>query len=90
MRLTKEDNTYTQYYSTDGVNFFNPLASLTYGDGTPDWVGFVAMCDWSQSTHAQVDFFEVKSLGVAPAPPVFWLMGSSLALLAFRRIFGKQ
>lgn len=67
LRLTKVGTTYTESYSTDGVSFTTVNAPLTYGDGTPAKLGFVADTDSSESNHVHIDFFAIESL-IPPEP----------------------
>ncbi|MEW6535415.1 MAG: PEP-CTERM sorting domain-containing protein [Candidatus Auribacterota bacterium] len=64
----KTGNSYQTLYSTDGVNFtalFNPV---TFGDGTPTYLGFVAMVDSTESSIAYIDYFEVSDDSPEPVP----------------------
>ncbi len=65
LRLTKIGTSYRSSYSTDGVNYTNINNSLTYGDGSPAWVGFVAGADPSEASHAIIDSFTVETIDVA-------------------------
>ena len=62
LRLRKVGNTYIQYYSTDGIVFSQANSPVTYGDGTPNKLGFVAMVDPSESSVAKIDWFEVTAV----------------------------
>ena len=62
LRLRKVGNTYIQYYSTDGIVFSQANSPITYGDGTPNKLGFVAMVDPSESSVAKIDWFEVTAV----------------------------
>jgi len=57
--LRKIGDTYFQYYSTDGIVFSQVNSPVTYGDGTPDKLGFAAMVDPSESSVAKIDWFEI-------------------------------
>jgi uncharacterized repeat protein (TIGR02543 family) len=59
LRLRKIGDTYRQYYSTDGVVFTSTVKTITYGDGTPAKIGFVALADPSESSLAKIDWVEV-------------------------------
>ena len=61
LRVTKRGSTYHLYYSLNGVNFLGSGLGTTYGDGTPAYLGFVAMVDSSQVTVASIDYFEVAT-----------------------------
>jgi alpha-glucuronidase len=58
LRLSKEGTTYKNFWSTDGT-VFTQQGSTTYGDGTPERIGFVAMADSLETTHVLIDYFEV-------------------------------
>lgn len=58
--LRKQGNTYTQWYSFDGINFLQANGTVTFGDGTPAKLGFTAICDPSQSSRAYIDLFVVS------------------------------
>jgi hypothetical protein len=62
LRLRKVGDTYTQYYSTDGIVFSQATSPVTYGDGTPNKLGFVAMVDPSESSVAKIDWFEITAV----------------------------
>jgi len=62
LRLEKIGNVYTQYYSTDGTNFIQVNGSITYGNGAPAQLGFAAMSDPLQTSHAYVNSFRVDSV----------------------------
>ncbi len=59
-RLEKIGNTYTQSYSLDGTTFMQGLSSITYGDGTPNFIGIWAGVDPTESSHALVDYIRVE------------------------------
>jgi hypothetical protein len=62
LRLRKVGNTYIQYYSTDGIVFSQANSPVTYGDRTPNKLGFVAMVDPSESSVAKIDWFEITAV----------------------------
>lgn len=62
LKLQKVGNTYTQWYSTNGTDFVQGNGEVTFGDGTPTKVGFVAMVDPNEETHALIDYFTVSVL----------------------------
>jgi hypothetical protein len=82
LRLQKIGNVYTQYYSTDGTNFVQTNGSITYGNGVPAELGFVAMSDPMQSSHAYINTFEIDSV---PEPGALALLGVGVVALAGRR-----
>lgn len=63
LRLRKEGNKYTQWHSTDGVDFVQGNGDIVFGDGTPAMVGFAAMVDPNEETRALIDYFEVTAPG---------------------------
>jgi hypothetical protein len=80
LRLTKVGNTYSQYYSTDGISYLQANTPVAYGDGTPAKLGFTAMVDHSESVHAYIDYFDVSP---APEPSIHVLFGAgALCLMA--------
>ena len=80
LRLTKVGNVYTQSFSTDGVLFTNINASITYGDGTPTKLGFIASDDPSETSHAHIDSFTV-----VPEPGSFSLAAVGIIGLLSKR-----
>lgn len=84
----KTGNSYQTLYSTDGINFtalFNPV---TFGDGTPTYLGFVAMVDSTESSIAYIDYFEVSDDSPEPAPvpePLTVLLVGSGLIALFRK-----
>jgi hypothetical protein len=62
LRLRKVGDTYIQYYSTDGIVFIQANPPVTFGDGSPNKLGFVAMVDPSESSVAKIDWFEVTAV----------------------------
>jgi hypothetical protein len=62
LQLRKTGDTYTQWYSTNGTDFVQGNGEVTFGDGTPTKVGFVAMVDPNEETHALIDHFVVSAL----------------------------
>jgi len=63
LRLRKVGDTYFQFYSTDGIVFSQATSSpVTYGDGTPNKLGFAAMVDPSESSMAKIDWFEITAV----------------------------
>lgn len=86
LRLEKTGNTYTQYHSTDGVTFHQSLGPVAYGDGTPAKLGFVAMSDPYQSSHAYIDYFEVTTNPVPePSTLVLLIAASGCVAMVGRR-----
>ena len=65
LRLQKTGNVYAQYYSTDGTTYLPGSSSYTFGNGRPAKLGFVAMVDPYQSSHALIDYFEVSTADVS-------------------------
>lgn len=59
--LRKQGNSYTEWYSFDGISFLQANGAVTYGDGTPTKLGFAAIRDPSQSSRACIDLFIVSS-----------------------------
>ena len=59
IRMRKEGTVYSQFWSTDGVNFLPASVAFSYGDGTPRKLGFMAIVDPTASSRACVDSFEV-------------------------------
>lgn len=68
LRLVKVGNWYRQLWSTNGIQYHQQNPTIQYGDGTPQYIGFTASDDPSQSALAHVDWFEAG--GIA-APPCF-------------------
>lgn len=61
LRLTKTGNQYRQYYSTDGTVWTQANGVVTYGDGTPQKIGFIASDGTGGESRAFVDWFQVDS-----------------------------
>lgn len=60
LQLRKTNTTYTQFYSADGLTFVQANAPATYGDGTPQKLGFLGMAGSGSGTNlACVDSFTV-------------------------------
>ncbi len=68
IRVIKEDNLYTVFYSTDGTNFISPVAPIIFGDSTPTSIGFAAMVDPTQTSTFLIDSFEVDDMVMVPEP----------------------
>lgn len=62
LRLRKVGNIYRQLYSIDGMTYTLTRKIVTYGDGTPAQVGFVALSDPSENSVAKIDWFEFTQL----------------------------
>jgi hypothetical protein len=60
LRLKKQENVYSQSYSTDGTNYTTINAPRDFGDGTPVSVGFCAGADPSESSHVYIESFTVE------------------------------
>lgn len=88
LRLTKIGNLYTQSYSTDG-SIFTPLSgSMAYGDGTPTYLGFIALADPSQSSIANIDSFTIAAIPEQSTwAALFGSVAMGLALLLRSRFF---
>ena len=62
IQVQKIGNVYAEYYSTNGTNYVQCNAPITYGNGTPAQLGFCAMSDPEQTSVAEIDLFQVQSL----------------------------
>ncbi len=62
LRLRKEGAFYSTWYSTDGERFVSLNRGLTFGNGTPAYLGFTAISDPGENTVAQVDWFELAPI----------------------------
>jgi hypothetical protein len=82
LRMQKIGNIYTEYYSTDGTTFQQVNGSITYGNGVPAQLGFVAMSDPNHSSHAYINSFEIDSV---PEPGALSLLAVGIVALAGRR-----
>jgi hypothetical protein len=60
LRLAKTGNQYTQYYSTDGGAWTQVNGTVTYGDGTPARIGFIASDGSGGESRAHIDWFRVE------------------------------
>lgn len=85
LQLVKEGTDYSQFWSTDGVQFVQANTVLQYGDGTPAYVGFVASDDPTQSAVAHLDWFEVTEI---PEPAA--AVGGLALALAGARMAGQR
>ncbi len=85
LRMEKVGDVYTEYYSTDGINYVQCNGSITYGNGTPAELGFCAMSDPNQTSIAYINDFEVDSLSsTSTSASTLALSGSSVTLRAMR------
>jgi len=88
LRLTKTGNVYRQYYSYDGITFTQLNGAITYGNGSPAYLGIVGLQSEQYQTPVSVDidYFAVQAV---PLPGAVWLLGSGLLGLAGWRRFKK-
>ncbi len=61
LRVTKRGTAYHLYYSLNGLTYLDSGLGTNYGDGTPAYLGLVAMADQSQTSVATIDYFAVVS-----------------------------
>jgi hypothetical protein len=70
LRLTKQGAVYRQYWSTNGLVFHKANPAVSYGDGTPDYLGFWVGADNAfpaTATPANIESFEVCEFPDLPA-----------------------
>ena len=65
LRLVKVGNTYRQFFSLDGVTYQERNQAITYGNGAPKYLGFIALEGSgieAPPVPVDIDFFAVDSL----------------------------
>lgn len=65
LRLVKAGKSYMQYYSLDGSTFKKINQTLTYGNGAPNYLGFVAFQGAEETqppVPVSIDFFKVEAV----------------------------
>ncbi len=78
LRLVKIGNQYTQYYSYEGITFTQANGTITYGDGSPLYLGLIALSGSGNTyppVHVDIDFFKVQPV---PLPGAVLLFGTGL------------
>jgi hypothetical protein len=81
LRLVKDSNQYSAWWSTNGIDFQQGGKTVTYGNGKPAKIGFWFGTDQTQTNIALIDFFEVAKL---VAPPLRLMAGASAGKLGFK------
>jgi len=62
LRLVKSGNNYTQYYSYDGFTFYKANGVITYGDGSPTYLGILGLQGsgyYQTPADINIDYFEI-------------------------------
>ena len=91
MRVEKEGNVYSAYYSIDGINFISPVSSITFGDSTPVSLGIAALVDPTRSSTFLIDSFEISDdiVPVTVPEPLSLVLMLVACLFGWARKFGK-
>jgi hypothetical protein len=66
LRLVKVGNTYRQFFSLDGVHYQERNQAITYGNGAPQYLGFIAMEGTgitATPVPVDIDYFSVEKPG---------------------------